>query len=59
MYPVVEVDYDRREQGYLALGAYQDGANESGSKFGFTQPIVMCYHPDVSAKDSGIVLLHC
>eukprot|EP00878_Enallax_costatus_P038980 GHUV01044484.1.p1 GENE.GHUV01044484.1~~GHUV01044484.1.p1 ORF type:complete len:166 (+),score=49.13 GHUV01044484.1:738-1235(+) len=46
VYPVIEMDYERREQGYLALGSYQDGANETGSKFGFTQPVVMCYHPE-------------
>ena len=48
VYPVVEMDYQRREEGYLALGSYQDGANSSSSKFGHTQPVVMCYHPNVS-----------
>ena len=48
VYPVVEMDYQRREEGYLALGSYQDGANSSSSRHGHTQPVVMCYHPDVS-----------
>lgn len=54
-HPVVEMDYERREQGYLALGSYCDGsANSSSTRFGHTQPVVMCYHPDVS----GSQLLH-
>lgn len=47
-YPVVEMDYERREMAYLALGEYQSGANASSTKFGFTQPVVMQYHTDVS-----------
>lgn len=50
VYPVVEMDYSRREEGYLALGGYQDGANSSSSRFGHTQPVVMSYHPDVSVR---------
>jgi hypothetical protein len=50
VYPVVEMDYQRREEGYLALGSYQDGANSSSSRYGHTQPVVMCYHPDVSVS---------
>ncbi|WIA08929.1 hypothetical protein OEZ85_008346 [Tetradesmus obliquus] len=45
-YPVVEMDYERREMAYLALGEYQSGSNASSTKFGFTQPVVMQYHPD-------------
>jgi hypothetical protein len=48
VYPVVEMDYQRREEGYLALGSYQGGGNSSKSRYGHTQPVVMCYHPDVS-----------
>jgi hypothetical protein len=48
VFPVVECDYQRREEGYLALGSYPDGANSSSSRFGHTQPVVMSYHPDVS-----------
>lgn len=54
VYPVVEMDYQRREEGYLALGSYQDGANSSSSWYGHTQPVVMCYHPSVSATLSAI-----
>ncbi|KAF6266823.1 regulatory factor, effector binding domain-containing protein [Scenedesmus sp. NREL 46B-D3] len=38
-YPVVELEYERREMAYLALGDYQSGSNASSSKFGFTQPM--------------------
>lgn len=53
VFPVVECDYQRREQGYLALGSYQDGANSSSSRFGHTQPVVMSYHPNVSRSAGG------
>lgn len=52
VFPVVECDYQRREEGYLALGSYQDGDNSSRSRFGHTQPVVMSYHPGVS-RSSG------
>jgi len=53
VYPVVEIDYHRREEGYLALGSYQGGANSSSSRFGHTQPVVMSYHNDVSTYISS------
>lgn len=43
-FPVVECDYTRREEAYLALGEYQGGANAASVRFGFTQPLVLCYH---------------
>ncbi|GFR46101.1 hypothetical protein Agub_g7581 [Astrephomene gubernaculifera] len=46
VYPVVEMEYVRREEGYAALGAYIDGANEAGRRFPHTQPVIMCYQPD-------------
>jgi hypothetical protein len=52
-YPVVEMDYERREMAYLALGEYQSGSNASSSKFGFTQPVVMQYHADVSQQHTA------
>ncbi|KAI8469421.1 MAG: hypothetical protein J3K34DRAFT_281660 [Monoraphidium minutum] len=45
-YAVVEMDYRRRESGYLTLGQYQDGANADRAAFVVTQPVVMTYHPD-------------
>ena len=45
-YPIIEMDYRRREAAYLTLGQYQDGANAARVRFGFTQPVVMTYHPD-------------
>jgi len=52
-YPVVEMDYRRRENGYLTLGQYQDGANTARAAFSLTQPVVMTYHPDVSDRGRG------
>lgn len=43
MYPVVEREYQKREEGYAALGGYLDGDNATGTKFNFTQPVVMSY----------------
>jgi hypothetical protein len=47
VYPVVSMDYDRREEGYLALGNYLDGENAEGTKYEATQPVIMCYEPNV------------
>lgn len=46
VYPVVEIDYTRREEGYLALGGYIDGDNQTGTAFNYTQPVVMRYEPE-------------
>ena len=46
-YPVAEVEYSRRDEGFLALGEYMSGANAAGSRFLETQPIVMGYYPEV------------
>jgi hypothetical protein len=54
VYPVVEMDYQRREEGYLALGSYQGGGNSIKSRYGHTQPVVMCYQPDVSGVGPGL-----
>jgi hypothetical protein len=56
VFPVVEMDYQRREEGYLALGSYPDGANSSSSRYGHTQPVVMCYHPDVGLQRTGLII---
>lgn len=44
-YAVVETDYTRRDAGFEALGAYKDGANADGARFGVTQPVLMAHHP--------------
>ncbi|GLC46042.1 hypothetical protein PLESTB_001024600 [Pleodorina starrii] len=46
VFPVVEMEYQRREEGYATLGGYIDGKNSQGVSFAYTQPVVMCYHPD-------------
>lgn len=48
MYPVVVMPYQRREEGYAALGSFFDGANADGTRFSYTQPVVMTYRADVS-----------
>lgn len=48
VYPVVCMDYARREEGYAALGSYFDGGNVDGVRFAYTQPVVMRYNPDGS-----------
>lgn len=45
VYPVVEVQYQRRDEGYLALGTYFDGRNSASLKFQESQPVVMRYEP--------------
>lgn len=57
MFPVVEMDYGRREEGYAALGSYFDGSNDAGDKFAYSQPVVMEYHPDVSNTVVCVVML--
>lgn len=39
--------YERRDEGFLALGSYFDGANEEGLLLTESQPLVMTYYPDV------------
>lgn len=38
--------YERREEGYAALGAFIDGDNADGVRFNYTQPVTMVYSPD-------------
>jgi hypothetical protein len=47
VYPIVEMDYTRREEGYLTLGQYFDGANADKARLGFTAPVIMRYPPQV------------
>ena len=45
VYPFVNTPYERRDEGYLTLGAYMDGHNSESAKMNTTQPIVMRYEP--------------
>ncbi|EIE23057.1 hypothetical protein COCSUDRAFT_53493 [Coccomyxa subellipsoidea C-169] len=40
--------YERRDEGYLGLGAYFDGANVQGLRLRQTQPVVMRFNPKVT-----------
>ena len=40
-YSLVKIQYDRREEGFLELGAYFDGSNSEGLMLNETQPIIM------------------
>lgn len=42
------MEYTRREEAYLYVGGYFDGNNETGTKYKYSQPVVMRYSPDVS-----------
>jgi hypothetical protein len=53
VYPIVEMDYSRREEGYLTLGQYFDGANAAKARLGFTAPIIMRYQPQASDVVEG------
>lgn len=46
-YPVAETSYVRRDEGFLLLGEYMTGANSTQTRMKETQPIVMCYYPEV------------
>jgi hypothetical protein len=45
-YPCVETRYVNRGDGYLSLGSYMSGGNETSARFPETQPIVMQYQYD-------------
>jgi hypothetical protein len=40
-YKMVRTEYERREEGFLALGSYFDGSNSAGLRLNETQPIIM------------------
>jgi len=53
VYPFVTTPYERRDEGYLALGSYMEGRNADSAKMNLTQPIMMRYEPaTVSAWQS-------
>ena len=45
----VECDYSRRDEGYEKVGSYASGANESGTRFAPSQPVVMHFPPGTAA----------
>jgi len=45
VYPFVTMPYERRDEGYLALGSYMEGRNADSAKMNLTQPIMMRYEP--------------
>jgi hypothetical protein len=55
VYPVVEMAYVQRQEGYAALGSFIDGDNAERVRFAYTQPVTMCYPQgaNVSAAESG------
>ena len=38
---MVRMEYERRDEGFLALGSYFDGSNSAGLQLNETQPIIM------------------
>ena len=43
VYPFVTTPYERRDEGFLALGSYMEGHNSEAARMNLTQPIVMRY----------------
>lgn len=50
VYPFVTTPYQRRDEGYLALGSYMEGHNADSAKMNLTQPIMMRYEPATGLK---------
>ena len=46
-YTVVCMAYERRDEGYVGLGGYFDGANSAGARLRGSQPVVMRFSPQV------------
>ena len=44
---VVRMQYERRDEGYIGLGAYFDGANSAGVRLRESQPVVMRFSSQV------------
>lgn len=45
VFTFINTPYERRDEGYLVLGAYMDGQNSESAKMNQTQPVVMRYEP--------------
>ena len=43
---VIRTEYDRRDEGFDALGGYMDGRNEAEARLPAPQPVIMTYFPD-------------
>lgn len=50
VYTFVTTPYERRDEGYLALGSYMEGRNSEAAQMNLTQPIVMRYEPATGLK---------
>jgi hypothetical protein len=60
-YPVIRVPYQRRDEGYSALGSFMEGANSGQVVFTESQPVVMRYEPQVGSHQgtSGLRTVLC
>ena len=57
VYPFATTLYERRDEGFLALGSYMEGHNSESARMNLTQPIVMRYEPaTVSAPLSMLAI---
>ena len=56
VYPVVEMEYERREEAYSSLGGYIDGDNSSNWKFEYSQPVTMRYNIKGGSKMMSMYL---
>ncbi|KAL3160470.1 hypothetical protein ABBQ32_010787 [Trebouxia sp. C0010 RCD-2024] len=50
VYPFATTPYERRDEGFLALGSYMEGRNSESARMNLTQPIVMRYEPATGLK---------
>lgn len=48
---VAAVDYQKRDEGYLAIGDYISGANAAGTRLIQTQPVFLTLRPGASPSD--------
>ena len=55
VYPFATTPYERRDEGFLALGSYMEGQNSESAKMTVTQPIVMRYEPATVSLPSPYV----
>jgi hypothetical protein len=54
-YPVVEMAYQQRQEGYFQLGSYIDGeGNAARTRFAHTQPVMLVYS---QVRSGGLSLL--
>ena len=58
VYPFVTTPYERRDEGYLALGSYMEGRNADSAKMNLTQPIMMRYEPATVSAWQSLETVH-